>query len=665
MARRYIHAGILLCLLLWPAALAVAENNGPRSVRVGAFNYYPALFQDTDGAVKGFYADLLGEIAARENLKIEYVYGSWAEGLQRIRSGEVDVLTSVAYTPERDAFMDYPETPLLTVWGELYVPLSSDMDSILKVRDKTIAVMKNDYNGAYFVDLVRKFNLPCRFVEMAEFDDIFAAVAAGRVDAGVVNSTFGVPKQRAYGLRSTGVAFNPFDIYFTVAQGKNGELLALLDRHLKESRRRQDSVYLQSQRKWQYGSVREIVVVPRWLILSAVALGILSLGTGAFVFLLRRRVRKATEVILEREANLRQSAEMIELLLNSTAEAIYGLDLQGRCTLCNAACLRMLGYEKTEELIGTKIHGRIRRSPADGTPDAGTESSPPGRDGTHVVDELLWRRDGTSFPAETWSYPLRRDGLVLGSVVTFVDITLRKETEEDLKEKNAEIERFTYTVSHDLKSPLVTIKTFLGYLQQDLASGEEGRVQRDIGYMETAVDKMALLLDELLRMSRLGRVVHTSVPVTFRDLVEEALAAVAGPLAEKGVKVQVADEDLTLYGDRRRLAEIWQNLIENAAKYMGTQQEPHIEIGMETLGADRVFYVRDNGMGIDTRHQEKIFGLFEKLDPESEGSGLGLALVKRIVDLHKGKLWLVSEGCGLGCCFRFTLPAATNPQGGA
>ena len=122
--------------------------------------------------------------------------------------------------------------------------------------------------------------------------------------------------------------------------------------------------------------------------------------------------------------------------------------------------------------------------------------------------------------------------------------------------------------------------------------------------------------------------------------------------------IQVEVPAVTLYGDRPRLEEIWQNLVENAVKYMGGQAAPRIELGVEEAGTDLVFFVRDNGLGIDPRFQDKVFGLFEQLDPASEGTGLGLALVKRIVELYQGRIWVESEGLGRGTCFRFTLPQA-------
>ncbi len=253
-------------------------------------------------------------------------------------------------------------------------------------------------------------------------------------------------------------------------------------------------------------------------------------------------------------------------------------------------------------------------------------------------------RSGQPHSFETFFPPLQRHFHISATspkqghfVTVFEDITARKEMEEalyrrttelsrvvtDLEQKNAEMERFTYMISHDLKSPLVTISTFLGYLEKDMASADTGRIEKDMQYMRGATEKMGRLLAELLEMSRIGRVVNQPVKVTFQELVEEALNAVAGPLAGRGLEVQVSDSEVTLCGDRPRLVEIWQNLVENAVKFMGEQSAPRLEIGFQRQGDDVVFFVCDNGIGVDPRYQGKIFGIFEKLNSSIDGTGIG------------------------------------------
>ena len=231
---------------------------------------------------------------------------------------------------------------------------------------------------------------------------------------------------------------------------------------------------------------------------------------------------------------------------------------------------------------------------------------------------------------------------------------------QELSEKNMELERFLYTASHDLKSPVVTIRAFLGYLEADLAAGDAAKIEKDMHYMRVGSEKIARLLDDLLEFSRIGRVVRPAEAVTFQSLVDETRIAVGGRISEQEVAVTVDESDVTLHGDRLRFAEIFQNLVENACKFMGNQKEPHIEIGSEVQGAETVFFVRDNGIGIEPRYQDKVFSLFEKLDSSAEGTGLGLALVKRIVEIYLGRIWVESAGMGQGACFYFTLPAAVN-----
>jgi signal transduction histidine kinase len=228
----------------------------------------------------------------------------------------------------------------------------------------------------------------------------------------------------------------------------------------------------------------------------------------------------------------------------------------------------------------------------------------------------------------------------------------------DLAAKNAELERFTYTVSHDLKSPLVTIHGFAGLAATDLAAGQLDRVRLDLGRIVAAADKMHRLLEDLLELSRVGHVVHPPEDVPLGDLAREAVELVKGLLGPDRVAVDIAPDLPVVRADRRRLLEVLQNLVENAAKFTAEEREPRISIGWREDGGEPVFFVRDNGRGIEPRHLERVFNLFEKLDPAGEGTGVGLALVRRIVEAHGGRAWAESDGPGKGATFCFTLPRA-------
>jgi signal transduction histidine kinase len=240
----------------------------------------------------------------------------------------------------------------------------------------------------------------------------------------------------------------------------------------------------------------------------------------------------------------------------------------------------------------------------------------------------------------------------LQSKKTFID---------ELESKNSELERFTYTVSHDLKSPLVTITGFLGYLERDAFSGDFAKVRASAERISSAAKKMDNLLSDLLELSRVGRLINPPENVPFAEIVKEALERVRGRLEANHIEVIVQDNLPVIYGDKIRLIEIVQNLLDNAAKFSIGQSSPRIEIG--TAGADDsqmpILFVCDNGIGIDSQFHERIFGLFNKLNPQIDGTGIGLTLVKRIVEIHGGHIWVESE-LGKGASFYFTLPPEKN-----
>jgi PAS domain S-box-containing protein len=350
-----------------------------------------------------------------------------------------------------------------------------------------------------------------------------------------------------------------------------------------------------------------------------------------------------------REANLRR----LNALLDNIPDSAWLKDRDSRFIAVNEAYGRLAG-RAPEALVGMSerdiwpedVAGRFI---ADDTEVMETRRR-------KQVEERLVLTDGGEVWYETIKSPIFDEaGAVAGTAGIARDITERKQREAELQAKTDELMRFTYTVSHDLKSPLVTIRTFLGFLEQDLEKRDAERIATDMDFMRNASEKMARLLEELLELSRIGRMVTTPVQASLQDLVREARDLVAGRLAERGVSLRITDAPVLVRGDRPRLVEVFQNLIDNAVKFMGDQPEPMIEIGSEEREEELVLVVRDNGVGIDPRHIHKIFGLFEKLDPDAEGTGIGLTLVKRIVEAHGGNIWVESPGPGKGATFRFTL----------
>jgi len=360
------------------------------------------------------------------------------------------------------------------------------------------------------------------------------------------------------------------------------------------------------------------------------------------------------------EEALREAKEFSESLIASARDGISVLDNRGVHIDVNPALCEMTGFLR-EELIGVgpphpywppELYEEIDRSFRKTRAGDFTD-----------VELTFMRKNGERFPVivnPAWIKD--QQGNVISYFATVKDITERKRTEEEirrkakeLEEKNDELTRFTHAVSHDLRSPLVTIQTFQGYLERDIRSQDAARVEKDLGYIRNAADKMDRLLDDLRRLSRIGRMTNPSEEAPLQAIVKEALDLAAGRITGRGVRIDLMEEPVVLYGDRTRLVEVFLNLVENAVKFMGDEPAPRIEIGVEQAGEELVLHVRDNGIGIDPELQPLVFGMFHKLDPETEGEGIGLALVRRIVEMHGGRIWVESEGLGKGATFRFTL----------
>ncbi|MEE4177186.1 MAG: PAS domain S-box protein [Bacteroides sp.] len=254
------------------------------------------------------------------------------------------------------------------------------------------------------------------------------------------------------------------------------------------------------------------------------------------------------------------------------------------------------------------------------------------------------------------------EGIPRGFIGLYFDITERVRAEKiiqkqvmDLERINAELEQFTYTVSHDLRSPLVTIKGSLKLLYEDIRAHDEAQIEEGLSRIASATQRMHNLLEDLLQLSRIGRIGNPFSRFSMNELLGEVKHYLHGILAESGATMEVEADLPEVFGDRTRISEVFQNLLENAVKFRNPDRDLLIRIGCRRDEDQHVFFIQDNGRGIEPGQLNQVFGLFKKLDPDHEGTGIGLTVVKRIIEHHGGRVWAESDGPGHGATFCFIL----------
>jgi len=350
-------------------------------------------------------------------------------------------------------------------------------------------------------------------------------------------------------------------------------------------------------------------------------------------------------------------------LLESAPDAIVIADRDGRIVLVNGMTERLLGYPRAE-LIGQPVE---RLMPARFRPNHGEHrrsyyTDPRTRPMGVGLELFARRQDGTELPVEISLSPMETEGGVLVTTV-IRDVTERKQYEAALKQQaqelersNAELEQFAYVASHDLQEPLRMVGSFAQLLARRYHDrlDDQGRVFID--YLVDGATRMQALINDLLDYSRVGAQRGEAVPVDLDQVLRRVLSSLASSLDERGAQV-THDPLPTVPAVDSEMEQLFQNLIGNGIKF-NTSPSPQVHLSVEAHGEGYTFCIADNGIGIDPQFAERIFVLFQRLHGKTDyqGTGIGLAICKKIVDQHGGRIW-VESGDGDGARFYFTLPA--------
>jgi PAS domain S-box-containing protein len=275
---------------------------------------------------------------------------------------------------------------------------------------------------------------------------------------------------------------------------------------------------------------------------------------------------------------------------------------------------------------------------------------------TNKSGMLRWIIQKNVIVFDSFGKPVAVEGIISDITEQKRAIQERERLIHELEEKNKDLERFTYIISHELKTPLITIKGFIGYLENEAVSGNLSQLHDDIIRIVSAADTMQQLLNNLIEFNKIGHIQKEPEIVDMNELLYSVVSDYSDQLKSRRIKLNMASNFPQVYGFKDEINELLQKLIENAIKFTRGQEEPLVEIGVKVTDDNSMFFIRDNGIGFDPRYSERIFGLFNKLNSEIEGTGAGLALVKKIIDHHGGWIRADSKGFGTGTEISFVLP---------
>ena len=397
--------------------------------------------------------------------------------------------------------------------------------------------------------------------------------------------------------------------------------------------------------------------------------------------------KEAERASLKMREDLRHALEFQEAIVSNMGEGLYTVNGEGCVTSLNRAAEKLFGWT-SEELLGRKMHDMTHYQHRDGTPFPAAECA-----GLQVLrsgatltnhEDVFVRKDGSCFDVLYSSAPIRAGGEIVGLVVVFRDVSEQKRAQEVLRDRdraltmandeltqqsealaevNNELQSFSYSVSHDLRAPLRTIDAFVRIVEEDHASHLNEEARRCLGVVKKAAGQAGELIDDLLEFSRLGRIGMDIRPVKMEALAREVGDELQAMQGDRSIELRILDLP-PCKGDWRLLKLVWSNLLANAFKYTRPRAMAQIEIGW--LPDDResgavVYYVKDNGVGFDMKYVHKLFGVFQRLHlkEDFEGTGVGLAIVQRIVRRHEGRAWAEGKVDG-GATFFFSLRKALS-----
>lgn len=674
----------LFCLLtvfvlLYAAPLHVNGAELQERIRVGIFPFEPINFVAHNGEAQGFNVDLLREIANMEGWSLSFVPGNWKQGLDRLQTEEIDLMVSVAYSPERAKIMDYTQESVVELWGQVFIRPDGKIKNISDLQETPVGVMREDISGKNFMDTCQQLKVNCEVVEYPNFSDVFTAVQKGEIIAGVAPQHFGLRNAGDYGLVPSSVQFSPFSIYFTTKNSRHYQLLSTINSHLAHWKQDQHSFYYQRLSHWLGVKPVKSEVFPHWMMSSLGATVIAALLLLSMNFLLKFQVKKRTAELAQSHDKLRHSQQRYQNLIRSMVQPMAlheiicdeaGVPVDYRFLDVNPAFEKLLGKPATE-ILGKRVLELLPKTESYWIETYGNVAI--NRDPVHFQDyssELDRHFDISAYSPEQGQF---------AAIIT--DISVRVKMEEERRRLDDQVMQtqkldslgvLAGGIAHDFNNILMAV---LGHCELALRRiTKESPAKPNLEQIKSSASKAADLANQMLAYSGKGKFVVE--PHDLSKIVEEMEQMLVVSVSKKVVlRYEFSPHLPTVDADATQLRQIILNLTINASDAIGDCSGV-VAISTGVMDCDQTYLsetwldeqlpegqyvfleVADTGCGIDKETIKRIFEPF--FSTKFTGRGLGMAAVLGIVRGHKGAIKIYSE-VGKGTTFKVLFPATSKP----
>ncbi|MFH1426381.1 MAG: PAS domain S-box protein [Candidatus Kerfeldbacteria bacterium] len=656
---------IITCVavFLFLASATSAEQSDGQTVLVGIYDNPPKIYLEK-GTAKGIWADIVNEIAEQEKWNVQYVYGTWTEGLERLENGEIDILVDVGDTEERRQSYIFADEAVLTNWAEVFSRSGLHPATLVDLDGMDIAVMENSVHTFALQKLMDSFGYKVKYTYVDNYAQAFELLDKKEVDAAVVNMMFGISEIGKYNVVRTGIVFNPSEVKFAI--GKNNPEAATLknklDYHVHRLKETPGSEYYKSFERQLKEVSESIEVTPRWIPYVIGAGGFLLILAVVIGIYMKHYQKKLEKRIEERAGNLRFSEKKYRQIFESSPEAIIILDRKGTFLDINKKITEWLGYDR-EEIIGKNII-QVPFMPKASRTQAlkNIVLVLRGKDIVPTVSDFL-TKDGRKLYGQYTATMLRDEaGKITGVLGMITNITGRVIAEQKVQELDDLRNRFIQVVSHQLRTPLNAIRwnletllsEDLGTLKKDqskfieVTHGANVRVIDTINDMVTAMDiqEGRVSLDkESCSVEKIWESVMGEMKKQYRiHKISPIFEAPKTPLPQSKI-------------DKEKIRQVFRKLACNAMHY--SEEGGVVTSRFRIISGFIRFEIQDTSIGIPEDEQGRVFTRFYRasnaISKDPNASGLSLSIAKYFVEQHGGNIGFESEE-NKGSTFWFELP---------